>query len=74
MDEYRQAVFDGRVFDNEFVFNRIENELNDHEKKFKINWSEQAALDLERLISYIANENPKTAGRPLQDVFYFPGR
>ncbi|PKL45917.1 MAG: plasmid stabilization protein [Candidatus Riflebacteria bacterium HGW-Riflebacteria-2] len=30
-------------------------------KRFKISWSEQAVLDLERLISYIANENPKTA-------------
>ncbi|HNX76417.1 MAG TPA: type II toxin-antitoxin system RelE/ParE family toxin [Candidatus Rifleibacterium sp.] len=37
-------------------------------KRFKINWSEQAALDLERLISYIASENPKTAGQILKRI------
>lgn len=37
-------------------------------KRFKINWSEQAALDLERLISYIASENPETAGQILKRI------
>ena len=37
-------------------------------KRFKINWSEQAALDFERLISYIASENPKTAGQILKKI------
>lgn len=37
-------------------------------KRFKINWSEQAALDLERLISHIASENPKTAGQILKKI------
>jgi len=37
-------------------------------KRFKINWSEQAALDLERLITYIASENPKTAGQILKKI------
>ncbi len=37
-------------------------------KRFKINWSEQAALDLERLISYIASENPKNAGQILKKI------
>lgn len=50
-------------------------------KRFKINWSEQGALDLERLISYIASENPKTAGQILKKIKaevsqldYFPFR
>ncbi len=37
-------------------------------KRFKINWSEQAALDLERLIAYVASENPKTAGQILKRI------
>jgi len=37
-------------------------------KRFKISWSEQAALDLERLISYISAENPKTAGQILKTI------
>ncbi len=37
-------------------------------KRFKINWSEQAALDLERLITCIASENPKTAGHILKKI------
>ena len=37
-------------------------------KRFEINWSEQAALDLERLITYIASENPKTAGQILKKI------
>lgn len=50
-------------------------------KRFKINWSEQAALDLERLITYIASENPKTAALILKEIRtevsqldYFPFR
>jgi plasmid stabilization system protein ParE len=52
-------------------------------KRFKIFWSEQAALDLDRLISYIASENPKTATQILKtikievtqlDLFPFRGR
>ncbi len=31
-------------------------------------WSEQAALDLERLITYIASENPKMAGQILKKI------
>lgn len=37
-------------------------------KRFNINWSEQAALDLERLINHIASENPKTAGHILTKI------
>lgn len=62
-----EEIRQGKIIDNESVFNSIEKKLKKHEKRFKISWSEHATLDLERLISHIAAAPEKQPGNFLKN-------